>query len=119
MKTKEKIKPVGSFPDTPEGFKQYENQWPEEKMEIRNYLMCHIDKPNPDFVDVHKNSESCYVVSIKGEITLFFNNYDELCIFGKAITDGISKLRDIDKEIEARQEYETQKAEIEEDDGEY
>jgi hypothetical protein len=103
-KTQEKIiRPAGAFPDTKEGWKQYEDQWPEEKMEIRSYLMCHIDKPNPEFVDVHKNNNG-YVVSVKNEITLFLSNYDELCIFGHAITDGINKLRDIDKEIEARQE---------------
>ncbi len=102
--TQEKIiRPAGAFPNTELGWNQYESQWPKEEMEIRNYLHCHIDKPNPDFVDVHKNSDS-YVIAVKNEITLFFDKYDELRIFGQAITDGINKLRDIDKEIEARQE---------------
>lgn len=115
-KTQEKIKPVGAFPDTAEGFKQYEDQWPEKEMAITNYFSCHIHKPNPDFVVVRKNGYKGYDVSVKDDVTLFFDNYEELCIFGQAITDGISKLRDIDKEIEARQEAAIVR---EESDGDY
>jgi hypothetical protein len=94
VQTQEKIiRPAGAFPNTEDGWQQYDKQWPKEEMEIRNYLHCHIDKPNPDFVDVHKNDKS-YVIAVKSEITLFFDNYDELCIFGQAITDGIEKLKE-------------------------
>jgi len=93
-KTQEKIiRPAGAFPANDDGWNQYESQFPEE-MTISNSYLCHIHRPNPNFVIVRKNGHKGYDVSIKDEVTLFFDNYDELCIFGQAITDGIEKLKE-------------------------
>ena len=103
MESKVKIiRPAGAFPANDDGWRQYEEQYADE-MTISNSIFCNIGSPNPEFVKVRKLDKK-YAVTIKQEIALFFDNYDELCIFGHAITDGINKLRDIDKEIEARQE---------------
>jgi hypothetical protein len=94
MESKVKIiRPAGAFPANDEGWRQYEEQYADE-MKVDNRLSCFISKPNPDFVVVKKNNHMGYTVSVKNEIILFFDNYDELCIFGQAIADGIEKLKE-------------------------
>ena len=101
-------KPVSCF----HKFTDYEKQFRYD-MQVRTSV--HID--NVDVKEIEVKSSPLYCnVDLNGKPLLYLKNLDELSAFAGAILDGISNLRDIDKEIEARQEAAIVR---EESDGDY